>query len=154
MTKKQIRTVISILFCGALVVTMAPILCLNYRDIKRITQLEKFGHVSQGLVTGHRKALYPYKSCQFEALVQYQVAGRTYVSAIGGCRINATEIPKGTVVNVRYLPTSPSVSSIEPGKGTSGGTSVLWGTLVFLSSILAIAIVLVLRDVWRERPKS
>lgn len=154
MTKKQIRSVIAILFCVALIATMAPILCLNYRDIERITQLEKFGHVTQGLVTGHRKALYPYKNCQFEALVQYQVAGKAYVTTTGGCRINASEMPKGTVVNVRYLPTSPKVSAIELGKSFSGGPSVLWGTLVFLSSILVIAIVLVLRDAWRKRPES
>lgn len=154
MTKKQIRSVISILFCVALIVTFFPILCLNYRHIERITQLEKLGTVSPGVVTGHRRALYPYKSCQFEALVQYQAADRTYLTTVGGCRINVTEIPKGAVVNVRYLPMSPNVSAIELDKRSFGGTGALWGILIFLSSMLVLSIVLVLRNAWRELPRN
>lgn len=154
MTRKQIRLALSVLFCVALIVTFFPIFYATYRNIERNTQLDAFGKLSKGIVTGHRRALHPYKSCQFEALVQYQVEDRAYLTVVGGCRPNVTDLPSGTTVNVRFLPTSPSVSAIELPGGVPGVSRVLWGALVFLSSVLAIAIFFVIREAKRLRVRS
>jgi len=151
MTRKQIHATISILFCVALVVTFFPIFYSTYRNIERNTQLENFGKLSKGIVTGHRRALHPYKSCQFEALVQYQVADRAYLTVVNGCRPNVTDIPSGAAVDVRFLPTSPSVSTIELPGDVPSVNNVLWGTLVLLSSVLGIAIFVVIRSAMRDR---